>query len=363
MTEAQTAHPMADIMAVDDSASNLQVLARMLQEHGYKVRPVPSGALALMAARNAPPDLILLDITMPEMDGYQVCEALKADPELNQIPVIFLSGQAGTIDKIKAFSVGGVDYITKPFQIEEVLVRVETHIKLRRLQQQLEQHNRNLQDMVRDQVREISELQMATIFAMANLAEYRDYETGIHLERVRKYCRALAEQLALDSPYAHQVDTRFIYTIYETSPLHDIGKVGVPDTILLKPGKLTPDEFDIIKTHVTIGAEALEAVRQQYPKHPFINMGIDIARYHHEKWDGSGYPAGLSGEAIPLAARIMAVADVYDAMSSKRIYKDAVSHEETCRYIREESGRHFDPVVIEAFKQLEAAFYDIRTTC
>lgn len=360
MTDAITGTPRADIMAVDDSPSNLQILARMLGEHGYKVRPVPTGALALMAARNAPPDLILLDITMPDMDGYQVCEALKSEPALRSIPVIFLSGHAGTIDKIRAFSAGGVDYITKPFQIEEVLARVEAHINLRRLQQELERHNRNLQEMVQEQVREISELQMATIFAMANLAEYRDFETGVHLERVRKYCHRLASELAKTPDFGAAIDERFIRVIYETSPLHDIGKVGIPDTILLKPARLTSEEFEVIKTHTVIGAHALEAVREQYPHNPFIEMGIEIARSHHEKWDGTGYPDGLAGNAIPLAARIMAIIDVYDALTSKRVYKEAIPHDESVEIILKGSGSQFDPRIIAVFKQLDQELLGIR---
>lgn len=350
----------ADIMAVDDSPSNLQILSRMLGENGYKVRPVPSGSLALMAARNAPPDLILLDITMPDMDGYHVCEALKSDPALSAIPVIFLSGHAGTIDKIRAFCAGGVDYITKPFQIEEVLARVETHIKLRRLQLELENHNHNLEDMVKEQVREISELQMATIFAMANLAEYRDFDTGIHLERVRKYCHLLATEMSKTPSFSSAIDPRFIQIIYETSPLHDIGKVGIPDNILLKPAKLTPEEFEVIKTHTAIGAQALEAVREQYPRNPFIEMGIQIAKYHHEKWDGTGYPEGLSGDDIPLAARIMAVIDVYDALTSKRVYKEALPHEESVAIILSASGKQFDPRIIAIFHKLEHEILNIR---
>lgn len=359
MVDSSTRSFRADILVVDDSPSNLQILVRMLGESGYKVRPVPNGALALMAARNAPPDLILLDITMPDMDGFQVCEALKSDPELSAIPVIFLSGHAGTIDKIRAFNVGGIDYITKPFQIEEVLARVETHIKVRRLQLELEFHNHNLQDMVNDQVREISDLQMATIYAMANLAEYRDFETGVHLERVRKYCYLLSTEMSKTPDFKNEIDEQFIRTLYETSPLHDIGKVGIPDIILLKPGKLTPEEFTVMKTHTTIGAQALEAVREQYSQNPFIEMGIDIAKYHHEKWDGNGYPCGLTGNDIPLASRIMAIVDVYDALTSKRVYKNAIPHEESFNIIMEESGKHFDPRIISVFKKLKEEILNI----
>lgn len=349
-----------DIMVVDDTPANLQVLVHMLGEKGYKVRPVPDGTLALKAIASVHPDLILLDINMPGLNGYQVCERLKADPETAGIPVIFLSAHTETDVKVKAFTVGGVDYITKPFQIEEVLARVKTHLYMNELKEELKKHNENLQNMVNEQVKEISELQMSTIFAMAKLSEYRDIETGIHLERVRSYCRILGDRLREQGLFPLTVNQRFVYLIHEASPLHDIGKVGVPDAVLLKPGRLTSEEFDIIKTHTTIGAQALEAVRKQYPHNEFLAMGIEIALSHHEKWNGGGYPNGLSGETIPLSARIMAIADVYDALTSKRVYKESMSHEKSIEIISAERGEQFDPQLVDAFIAVEKVIAAVR---
>ncbi|HEX7597864.1 MAG TPA: response regulator, partial [Polyangia bacterium] len=270
------------ILIVDDTPENLRVLLELLKQQGYKARAVPNGRLALQAASNEPPDLILLDIMMPEMDGYDVCRLLKQDEKLREIPVIFLSALGDTMDKVRAFDAGGVDYVTKPFQFEEVRVRVETHLRLRRLQVQLESHNRQLQDRVDEQVREISESQMATIVALARLAESRDKGTGKHIERVQIYCRLLAARLR-ESPGrpASRVNEAYIENIFRASPLHDIGKVAIRDSILLKPGPLTPAEFDEMKLHTTMGAQTLEEVQKAYPKNGFVRMGIEIARSHH----------------------------------------------------------------------------------
>jgi len=318
MDTASIATHAADILVIDDTPANLTLLAGMLKEQGYKARLVPNGKLALQAAADDPPDLILLDIMMPEMDGYEVCRRLKEDEKLKKIPVIFISALNEPMDKVKAFSVGGLDYVAKPFHFEEVQARVDTHLKLNRLQIELERHNHHLEELVQAQVKEISDSQMATIFALAKLAESRDDDTGKHLERVQVFCRTLAIRLSEVHPYNLEIDAAFIENIYCASPLHDIGKVAIQDSILLKPGKLTPEEFEIMKTHAILGAQTLEAVRTKYPKNAFIDMGIAIAACHHEKWDGSGYPKGMAGADIPVCARIMAVADVYDALRSKR---------------------------------------------
>ena len=339
-------------MLVDDVPDNLTLLTGMLKEKGHRVRPVPSGKLALKAIEIEPPDLILLDITMPEMDGFEVCRRLKQDVRFRDIPVIFISALTETLDKVKAFGIGGVDYVTKPFQFEEVEARVETHLKLHRYQAHLE-------ELVAEQVEEISASQVSTIFALSKLAESRDNETGEHMERVQIYCRMLAEKLGQEEPYKRVIDGDFINDIFNASPLHDIGKVGIPDHVLLKPGKLTPAEFDIMKKHSPVGATTLEAVRDIYRKNVFINMGISIARYHHECWDGTGYPDGLKGEEIPLAARIMAIADVYDALRSKRCYKEAFSRDMSRKIIESGSGTKFDPVLVKAFLVLEKEFDSI----
>jgi putative two-component system response regulator len=347
---------VGSILIVDDAPENLQVLVRILTAQGYKPRAARSGKLALQAAENDPPDLILLDIMMPGMDGYEVCRQLKASDKLKEIPVIFLSALDDADDKVKAFAAGCVDYVAKPFHLDEVKARVDVHMKLRQLQTELGTRNRHLEDLVRDQVREISESQMATIFALAKLAEARDDDTGQHLERVQAWCRLLATRCGELPAHRAEADGAFVENIVRASPLHDIGKVGIRDSVLLKPGKLTPDEFEEMKTHTTLGARTLEAVQSNYPKNAFIRMGIEIARWHHEKWNGKGYPDGLSGTAIPLSARIMAVADVYDAVRSKRCYSPAMSHAKSREIIFEGSGTHFDPDVVQAFRELETTF-------
>jgi len=348
------------VMLVDDTPANLDLLTEMLQGQGYRVHSFPRGAMALKAAALNPPDLILLDIMMPEMDGFEVCRRLKADDALKEIPVIFISALDDVGNKVRAFSQGGVDYVPKPFHQEEVLARVTTHLNLRRMRQKLERHNLHLQDLVREKVKEISDSQLATLLAISKLAEYRDDEMGRHIERTRTFCKVLAERLRDNPRYAETITEDFIEDIYHAAPLHDIGKVGIRDDILLKPGKLTPEEFEIMKTHTVIGARTLETVRRKYPGNAFVNMGIDLTRSHHEKWDGTGYPDRLSGEAIPQSARIMALADVYDALRSKRPYKEAFSHEESLKKILEGAGSHFDPAAVNAFKAVETQFAEIR---
>jgi putative two-component system response regulator len=333
----------ADILVVDDTVANLTLLTNMLKDKGYRIRPVTSGRLALKQVESEPPDLILLDITMPGMNGYEVCEKLKSDSRYHDIPIIFISALSETLDKVKAFSCGGVDYITKPFQFEEVEARLETHLKLRNYQISLE-------EMVKEKVKEISDAQISTIFGLSKLAESRDHNTGRHLERVRLYCRLIAEKLGEISPYRGEICGSFISNITNASTLHDIGKVAIPDHILLKEGRLSADEFAIMKTHPLVGAATLEEVNSLYPGNSFVRMGTMIARSHHERWDGSGYPEGLAGEDIPLSARILAVADVFDALSSRRPYKEPLPLEECCRIIVLDSGAHFDPIIVEAFK-------------
>jgi putative two-component system response regulator len=354
---AQSSSAPADILIVDDNTANLQVLSGMLKEEGYRTREARSGAAALRAAQSQPPDLILLDVMMPEMDGYEVCRRLKADEGLCGVPVIFLSALADTQDKVKAFAAQAADYVTKPFQFDEVRARVETHLRLYRLQLSTEASNRQLSALVEAQVKEIADSQMATIFALAKLAESRDDETGKHLEHVQALCGLLAVQMrGRQHPV---IDDTFIDNVVHASPLHDIGKVAIPDHILLKPGPLTAEEFEVMKTHTTLGARTLEAVRQEYSHNAFIDMGVQIARSHHERWDGGGYPDRLVGADIPLSARIMAVVDVYDAARSKRCYKGALSHKDVCRIVLGEAGKQFDPDAVAAFRELQHAFNDV----
>jgi len=351
------------ILIVDDSPEAIVVLDNALSKH-YKRQVALSGekAIKLLEASEELPDLILLNVMMPGMDGYEVCRYLKKDERLKEIPVIYLSALTGTKDKVKAFEQGGVDYIEKPFQLEEVRARVETHLKLSYFQKELEAYNDNLKQMVEEKVKEISESQIATIFAMAKLAESRDNDTGDHLKRIQIFCWLIAEKLSIHSKYKDKINWDFIDILQKASPLHDIGKVGVRDVILLKPGKLTPEEFEEMKQHTSIGANTLREVYQKYPGNYFIKIGIEIAESHHEKWDGSGYPDGLSEDKIPLSARIMALADVYDALRSKRVYKEAYSHEKTCEIIIQESGKHFDSLIVEIFLEFEQEFDKVYTS-
>jgi putative two-component system response regulator len=341
------------IMVVDDSLSNLKLLEAMLKKRGYQVIPVDNGKLAIQAAQNDPPDLILLDINMPEMNGYEVCKVFKAEKELREIPVIFISGLSDVQEKVEAFAAGGLDYITKPFQFEEVYARVDTHLKLYRLQKEMERNNEKLAKIVEEQVKEIFESQMATIFAVAKLAESRDDDTGKHLERVQVICKAIALKLSGHKDYSSHITSTYAENIFYSCPLHDIGKVAIPDSILLKPARLTPEEFEIMKTHTVLGAKTLNAVLDKYPHNRFIKMGIAIALHHHERWDGKGYPNGLAADKIPLSARIMSVVDVYDAVRSKRCYKPSVAHNETCEIIVSGSGSQFDPDITAAFLEIQ----------
>ena len=346
----------ASILVVDDDPQNLRILSAMLRRRGLVSRPTTSGRLAIEAARSDPPDLILLDVRMPDLSGFEVCERLKSDPATSGIPVVFLSGLAGTDDKVQAFDAGGVDYIAKPFQEREVIARIETHLELRALQTALEEQNSALEQRVARQVRDLTASQQATIFALAKLAEARDDETGRHIERVREGARVLAEQLHAAGRHRDELDAELVALIHETASLHDIGKVGVPDAVLLKPGKLTPEEFAQMQRHAVLGGETLSDVLRLYPGARYLAVGAEVARSHHERWDGRGYPDGLAGRAIPLSARIVALADFYDALTSDRPYRRAMPHDAVCAMIREHRGAHFDPDVVDAFAEVEAVF-------
>jgi putative two-component system response regulator len=350
----------SSILIVDDDPENLRLLAAVLKHGRLVPRPVLSGRLAIEAAVIEPPDLLLLDMNMPEMSGLDVCRWFKQDERLRNIPIIFISGLQGTDDKVEAFRAGGIDYVSKPFQEQEVLFRVKTHLRLRELQAKLASYNTQLEQRVAKQAQAISASQMATIFALAKLAEARDDDTGRHIERIRTFGRMLAEQMREMRLHLADLTATFIDNLYQTAALHDIGKVGIPDAILLKPGKLTPEEFVEMKKHCAIGASTLATVLKLHPDNRFLRMGVDVARSHHEKWDGSGYPDKLKGAAIPLAACIVAVADFYDALTSNRCYRPAISHEDTCRMIQESSGTHFDPDVVAAFSTLDNQFKHTR---
>ena len=339
------------IMLVDDDLETHAALNGMLGQCCGELLIYPSGELALSALENSTPQLVLLAMVLPDMDGTLLCGQLKQNPRFRDIPVIFLSMLDDTANKVSAFDAGAVDYVTKPFHFAELRARIALHLRLSILQDRLE-----TQRLVERKVRELSEAQQATIFALARLAEQRDGDTGEHLERVREYCRLLAERLGDASPYAPHILPEFVECIQHASPLHDIGKVAIPDSILLKPRRLTPAEFMVMKTHTVIGAENLQQVYNHYSGNAFIGMGIEIALYHHERWDGAGYPDGLSGRNIPLSARIMALADFYDALRSDRCYRVGLDHGRVRTMVLEGEGTHFDPVVVQAFLDSEEQF-------
>lgn len=355
------------VLVVDDNEMNRDLLARRLLRDGHDVFHACHGREALELLANVRIDLILLDIMMPVMDGIDMLGEIKRDVRFRHIPVIMLTAVHETDTAASCIEQGADDYIHKPFNPTLLRARVNASLQRKRSEDierqrhtETEQHNQLLQGRVNAQFRELCSAQMATIFAMSKLAESKDPDTGEHLERMREYCVILSRQLERQPKYAGVINKAFHDNLYAASPLHDIGKVGIPDSILLKPGRLTPEEWKVMRTHPVIGGQTLREVDRQYPGNAFLHIGIDIAECHHEKWDGSGYPHGLSGETIPLVARILALGDVYDALTSRRCYKTAFGHDESREMIVNLAGRHFDPDVVQAFLQRETEFIQVR---
>ncbi len=357
----------AVVLVVDDNEFNRDLLRQRLERDGHSVVQACDGEQALQTLRSEPVDLVLLDIMMPVMDGYETLAHMQKDRWMRHIPVIVITAVDDIEAAVRCIESGAEDFIGKPFNPVLLRARVSASLDKKRLhdletahKRSIEQQNRLLEEKVRQQVKEISSAQMAAIFAMSKLAESKDPETGEHLERMREYCLVLSRQLAQLPRYRAVITQSFQDNIYAASPLHDIGKVGIPDEVLLKPDKLIEPEWVIMKQHPLIGGATLRAVDRQYPGNEFLRIGIDIAECHHEKWDGSGYPQGLAGERIPLVARVLALGDVYDALTLKRCYKEAFSHEESRAIVVEQSGRHFDPDVVDAFLEREEEFIRIR---
>lgn len=319
----------------------------------------------LMAGR--PVDLILLDVVMLEMDGFEVCRRIKAAPGLQDIPVLFLTSLDSVADEERGLALGAVDFIHKPFSRSIVLARVRNHLELALSRRQLRDRNVELECQVAERTREVLHekeqviaVQDATITALCALAEIRDNETGNHIRRTQRYMRSLATRLRDHPRFAANLNDATIQLLYKSAPLHDIGKVGIPDAILPKPGKLTADEWVIMKRHTEYGRNAIAQAESEIGEAAdFLRYARDIAYSHHEQWDGSGYPLGLSGDAIPLSARLMAVADVYDALISKRVYKSAYSHDQAMSIIMEGRGTHFDPDIIDTLLDVAEEFLAI----
>jgi putative two-component system response regulator len=350
----------ATLLLVDDTPENLVVLGELLRPH-YRVRAASSGQRALEIAASAPrPDLILLDVMMPGMDGYQTLRVLRGDPATADIPVIFVTAMDATEDEEYGLGLGAVDYITKPIRPAIVLARVRAQLDLKMARDLLKDRNEMLEAEVIRRMGENQIIQDVSIHALARLAETRDPETGFHLRRTQGYVRALARRLQDHPRFADFLSERNIELLAKSAPLHDIGKVGIPDHILLKPGKLTAEEWEIMKTHARIGSEAIEHAEQDTEKPvAFLILAKEIAHWHHERWDGSGYPDGLAGDSIPISARLMALADVFDALISSRAYKAAMSFDEAKRIILAERGRHFDPDITDAFQAIFDDFVEI----
>jgi putative two-component system response regulator len=326
---------------VDDAEGNIDVLLATLGDE-FDVRVAMDGPGALELLEEETVDLVLLDIVMPGMDGHEVFRKMKENPRTRNISVIFLSGLSEVEDEAHGLAMGAADYITKPFK--PALLRARVHNQL-----ELKLYRDHLEELVRERTAEIELVQHVTIESLACLAEYRDPETGMHIRRTQHYVRELALTLRLQPKYADVLDDTYIENLHRSAPLHDIGKVGVPDAILQKPGKLTAEEFEEMKKHTIYGHDTLAAAEKQLGSNSFLRVAREMAQTHHERWDGSGYPGGLAGETIPLCGRIMAVADVYDALTSKRRYKPSFTHEAALDILREGRDKHFDPDLLDAF--------------
>ncbi|MBX7257504.1 MAG: response regulator [Candidatus Hydrogenedentes bacterium] len=357
----------ANILIVDDQGVNRQILAKLVADLGHSSIQAENGAVALKQLKEHKVDLVLSDVMMPVMTGYQFLEHVKADESLRHIPVVMVSALDEMQSITHCIELGADDYLPKAFnpillkaRLNGCLAKKDLHDKEEEHRDRIERYNRELEERVREQVKEIASTQLALIFALANLAESRDPDTGEHLERMRQYAYTLASKIRTFPQHAELIDDSYIEDLYVAAPLHDIGKVGIPDRILQKPGKLTEEEFEIMKNHATIGATTLRRVDEKHPGNSFLKMGIELAESHHEKWDGTGYPHGLAGADIPLAGRILALADVYDALTSKRCYKEAMPHEKSREILLEGKGKHFDPDVVDAFIDSEEAFFSIR---
>lgn len=324
------------IVIVDDDPIALALLEANLKTGPHTVFATSDPAVALARLNEGFGQVLISDWEMPELSGLELCQRVRAEVAGRYVYIMLLTSRSGVENLVDGLSAGADDFLTKPFDPFELRARIRTAERI-----------------VSIETRELM------IFGMAKLAESRDNETGAHLERVREYCRLLTLELQRNSSYSAQINPEFVRLIYLTSPLHDIGKVGIPDCVLLKPAQLSEQEFAIMKTHTQIGAETLEKALHQFPQAPFLKMALEIALSHHEKWDGSGYPRGLSGADIPLAARIMAVADVYDALRTRRVYKASFTPHVARSIIEDGSGKHFDPEIVAAFQRIEPAFCEV----
>ncbi|MDR3254031.1 MAG: response regulator [Synergistaceae bacterium] len=346
------------ILLVDDNATNLTMGKEILKEN-YKVYPIPSAEIMFDLIENVTPDMILLDIEMPEMDGYEAIKKLKANPALAEIPVIFLTSKIDEGSELEGLSLGAIDYVAKPFSAPLLLKRIENHLFTELQKKQLKEFNNNLEEMVNLKTAQVLNLQNAVLSTVADLVEFRDDVTGGHIARTQRYLKILLDEILAGDIYADERANWEMNYLLPSAQLHDVGKIAISDLILNKPGKLTPEEFEIMKTHVVIGVKAIRKIEQNAEEHSFLRHARLIAGGHHEKWDGSGYPAGLRGRDIPLEGRLMAIADVYDALVSTRPYKRPMSIDEARAIIEAGSGAHFDPILTDVFSKTADKFAEV----
>ena len=346
------------LFLVDDDMTNLTVGKKALSSY-YNVFTLNSGAVMLEMLENIQPDLILLDVNMPEMDGYEAIKLLKANEKTAPIPVIFLTALNNEEMELKGFSFGATDYIAKPFSTPLLLKRIEVHLLVETQKQELLFFNKNLTRLVEEKTRTIVKLKNAILSTLAELVEYRDEMTGVHILRTQRYIKVLMDAMKNYGVYADEVSKLDEELVLQSCQLHDVGKIAIRDSVLLKPGKLTPDEFELIKTHTTFGEKVMINLKEKTNDSNFVEYARIFAIAHHEHWDGNGYPKGLKGEDIPLLGRIMAIADVYDALVTDRPYKKAFPHEKAVKIIIEGRGGHFDPVLADLFKKINHEFEQI----
>lgn len=332
------------ILVVDDDRTNL-VMAERLLANEYHIISVTSGEQALKFLSKRKPDLILLDINMPEMDGFEVMRNIKGNEQWEKIPVIFLTADRDAATEVECLKMGAVDFVGKPFEPEIMRNRIRRTLEI-------EEYRKDLEGVVRRQTAKIEKLQREIIISLANLIESHDGSTGQHVKRTSQYVEMIVNELSLRGLFAEQINEAFIYNLIKAAPMHDIGKIKIPDQILQKPGKLTDEEFDVMKKHSPEGGKIIRMIMEEIEEKDYIEVAYNVATFHHEKWNGRGYPDGLTGEAIPLEARIMAVADVFDALVSKRCYKDAMSLDKAFDIIEESKGEHFDPQIAQVFLDL-----------
>jgi putative two-component system response regulator len=348
------------VVIVDDNITNLKVARSILQDH-YECYALPSAKLLFEFLKGAMPDLILMDIEMPEMNGYEAIRTLKSDPSLAKTPVIFLTSRIDEGSELEGLSLGAIDYIAKPFSAPLLLKRIENHLLTRSQAKELEAYNQNLQKMVDKKTEHIVTMQGGILNVIAELVEFRDSKTGGHIARTQKYLRILMEKMLEKGVYHAEVSSWNQTFLIPSAQLHDVGKIAISDAILNKPGKLTLEEFEIMKTHAQLGVDVIERIEEDTQEHLFLHHAKCFAGYHHEKWDGSGYPNGLAGEAIPLQGRLMAIADVYDALISARSYKEPMPLAVAKSIILEGRGKHFDPALIDVFSCVSDDFEAVAT--